>query len=278
MEKNKKMTASHSKGKEVLHNIKLKNFEFNPKDIKKFVHQYDKIDASVDMGAAKKARIELKRKIKEIKSIHISNKKSILSFKRAIEEEDYKKFLNLTVDLTAVLKKIEDDIEKVITSKALRAQKITNKISELSNDMINSILSAKTLKEINQVKENINKIKPTKNTYDDRVGDVESLKTTLILKAGGRELEITKAGGEIKEKTIKPVKINQDLPVSDKQINTDTDLLNFIQSISAAKGWKIDISPTNGVAIYQVNDPNQPLDIRIALENAKIAHEAAQVI
>jgi hypothetical protein len=261
------MKTSLSKPK----NVQLKPYEFKPKDLEAFVQQYAKIDPVADMKEAKKARTAIKKKIKEIKDVHTGNKKSILTFKREAEAYDKQKFEDLTVDLAAAFSRIDKAIEKIEVGAELEAQRIENNIKDLGNTFNMAILDATTIESIQEVQVKINEIAADKSEYGDRIGEVETIKTQLVLRAGSRQREIENAGGNIG--AVKPIKMAEpgtDLPSGG---TTDTEMLNFIQSVSASKGWTVNINPNTGVQIYQVDDPSAPKDIRVAIREAMANHE-----
>jgi len=266
---NKTSTAkkSLSKPKE----IKLKPYEFDPKDLNKLIEEHAKVDPKKDMKAAKKSRTLIKKKIAEIKRVNASNKKDILEFKRNMEAYDLAKFELLTSGLSTLFNTLDKQIKDIEDGAALRKAEVDTSITSLSNTFTNKILDAKSTEEIQAVQVEINHITATQNEYDDRVGDVESLKTSLILKASGRATEIQNAGGTIKDQAVEPIDPN---PIGDMGRRvSDTDLINFLQNSGSAKGWVVNISPTTGVQVYQVDDPTAPRDLRVALENAHDQHQ-----
>lgn len=252
----------------------LKPYEFSPEDLSNFISQYKNIDAIKDIISAKKARTAIRKKINEIKSVHIENKKGILQFKKDVESYDKSKFEALTVDLERFFNKINKSIESIESAAEMRAMAVDDKIKSLNNEMLMDILEATTTEAINEVQVKINSITADKNEYDDKVGEVESLKTSLILKAAGREHEITNAGGKIIKDKIVPMKIDTDSSVVINNGPSDTELLNFLQGAAAAKGWICNINPNTGIQLYQVDDPKAPKSIREAIIIAKEKHES----
>jgi len=255
--------------------MKLKPYEFKPEDLSAFIKQYENVDPIKDMKTAKKARTAIKKKINEIKSVHTANKKGILNFKRDVEAYDKSKFEALTVDLDRFFNKLNTSIENIESAKEIRAMAVEDKIKSLNNDLLMDILEATTTEAINEVQVKINSITADKNEYDDKVGEVESLKTSLILKAAGREREIFNAGGTITSDKVVPMNIKPEgSPVEMSNGPSDTELLNFLQGAAASKGWICNINPNTGIQLYQVDDPKAPKSIREAIIIAKDKHES----
>ena len=254
--------------------MQLKPYEFKPEDLEAFIKQYKNIDPVKDMKGAKKARTEIKKKINEIKKVHTTNKKGILQFKRDVEAYDKSKFETLTVDLDRFLKKINTSIENIESAAEIRAMAVEDKINTLNNELLMDILDANTTEAINEVQVKINSITAEKSEYDDKVGEVESIKTSLILKAAGREREIQNAGGTIINDKVVPMNIQPENTPEISNGTTDTDLMNFLQGASASKGWICNVNPNTGIQLYQVDDPNAPKSVREAIRIAKNKHES----
>lgn len=247
--------------------INLKPYEYDPKDLEAFVQKYAAIDPVADMKAAKKARAEIKKKIAEIKKVHLHNKKVILEFKRDVESYDFSKFETLTADLTNAFNRINLSIEKIESAASIREQQVNKAITDLSSELMNEIMSASDMNEIQKVQSKIQGIVPDPAQYDNRVGDVSSMLTSMTLKAAGRLNEIMNAGGKISQQAVDPIQMNA-MSSGPSRRFTDTELLNLIQGAAAQKGWAVMINPHTGVQIYQVDDPKAPKDIRVALEAA----------
>lgn len=252
--------------------IQLKPYEYDPKDLEAFVKKFANIDPVTDMKAAKKARAELKKKIAEIKKVHLHNKKVILQFKRDVEEYDFQKFETLTADITNLYKKVDLAIEKIESAAGIRENEISEKIANLTNQLMNDIMNATDMNEIQQVQAKIAQYVPNPNEFDKRVGEVSSMLTSMTLKAGGRANEIMNAGGKISAQAVQPIQIDA-ISSGQSRRYTDTELLNLIQGASAQKGWMVNINPHTGVQIYQIDDPKAPKDLRTALENAINKHK-----
>ena len=263
-----KTNSSPSKPKD----IKLKAYEFDPKDIEKLIKDHEGSDAKKDIKAAKKSRTAIKKKISEIKKVHTGNKKDILDFKRDMEAYDKSKMEFLIDPLVKLFDKLDGDIKSIENAATLKAQTVETNLQKLQNDFTNKILEAKTIEDINRVKHEISTHQVTKEDFDDRLGEAQNAMTSLILKASGREQEIQNAGGEIKEQ---PNNEAIDLPSADLGRRlSDTDLLNYLQKHSSAKGWAVMINAHTGVSVYQVDDPKAPKDLRVALEQAIDEHES----
>lgn len=252
--------------------IQLKPYEYDPKDLEAFVKKYEQIDPVTDMKSAKKARAELKKKIAEIKKVHLNNKKVILQFKRDVEEYDFQKFETLTADITNLYKKFDLAIEKIENAASIRENEISEKIANLTNQLMNDIMNATDMNEIQQVQAKIAQYVPDPNEFDKRVGEVSSMLTSMTLKAGGRSNEIMNAGGKISAQAVQPIQMDT-MSSGQSRRYTDTELLNLIQGSSAQKGWMVNINPNTGVQIYQIDDPKAPKDIRVALEEAFVKHK-----
>lgn len=262
-------------------NIALKPYEFNLNDLEAFAKKYDSIDPTVDIKLAKKARTEIKNKINEIKKIHLNNKSMILKFKKDVEAYDLAKFNTVTSSLTDAFNRINNAIENVESAKILREQEIEKKINSLENEILNDIINATNKEEINSVQLKIQKIKLDSSEYDNRVNDVSSLKNSLILKSAARAKEINNAGGDISKENIESTKTIKSNELNEDNLNkktsvrfTDTELLDKIQSLASKKGWAVMINPNTGIQIYQIDDPNAPKDIRIAIEEALIKNNS----
>lgn len=253
--------------------INLKPYEYDPKDLESFVKKFELIDPVADMKAAKKARAELKKKISEIKKVHLHNKKVILEFKRDVEAYDFGKFEVLTADLTSAFTKLNTAIEKIENAASIRENEVTTKINDLNNELLNDIMNATDIAEIQSVQAKIAAVVPDPNEFDNRVGEVSSLITTLTLKAAGRLNEIMNAGGKISNQEVSSIELTG--ITAQARRYTDTELLNIIQGSAAQKGWAVMINPHTGVQIYQVDDPKAPKDIRVALENAIVKHKGS---
>lgn len=278
-ELNTTTVTSHSESEAVIpapkkfeSKINLKPYEYDPKDLENFVKKFESVDPVSDMKAAKKARAEIKKKISEIKKVHLHNKKVILEFKRDVESYDFSKFEKLTSDLTNSFNRINLAIEKIENASSIRQQEVDKKISDLSNELMNDIMSATDIMEIQKVQLKIQEIVPDPNEFDGRVGDVSSMITSFMLKAAGRANEIVNAGGKISNQEVSPIQMGG-MSTAQSRRFTDTELLNMIQCASAQKGWAVMINPHTGVQIYQVDDPKAPKDIRVALEDAIVKHK-----
>jgi len=247
--------------------ITLKPYEFDPKDLDKLIKQHEKIDPKTDIQAAKKSRALIKKKIAEIKRVHTTNKKDVLEFKRDMDAYDLAKFEALTSGLSSLFDSLDQGIKNIENGVILREAEVSNNIMSLQNEFTTKIFSSTTIEEIQAVQIEINHITATAADYDNRIGEVDSIKTSLILKASGRHTEIHNAGGSINNQNVKPI----DTDPMDGDMgrrNTDTELLNFLQNAGSAKGWVVNINPNTGAQVYQVDDPNATKDLRVALEDA----------
>lgn len=247
--------------------VNLKPYEFNPTDIELLVTHYSNVDPHLDLKNAKKARTEIKKKIKEIKDVHMANKKIISQFQKDLVEYDFQKFELLSQDLTDLYNKIDAGINAIENGAKLREQSILTHIATTNGDISAKILNARTEEDIQMVQIEISNLDIDPANFDNHHQTMVSLKTRLMLAAASRANEIANAGGVIQE-NVDPLNLAP-TSIEPHQKYTDGELLNFLESNGIpSKGWKVMISPVNGPALYQVDDPSAPKSIRMALQIA----------
>lgn len=255
---------------------KLKAYEFKPEEINNLIAKYNAIDAQQDLKGAKKARTELKKKINEIKKVHTSNKKIIDQFKKDMVAYDFQKFEILTDNITTLFNKIDSEIYAVENAKLTREQQIATRMSGYQIDLSEKILNAKTEEEIQDVQIEISSIEINASLYDNKVADMESIKTKLMLQAAGRANEIANSGGSISDQKVSPIpSMLSNFEVGQKY--SDAELLNAMEIMGIpGKGW-IAMAGSNGFALYQVDDPKAPKSVRLALQTALEEHKLKTV-
>ena len=250
--------------------VKLNPFEFDPKTIEKLIKEHSAVDPTQDMKAAKKARTAIKKMITSVKKVHTSNKKLILNFKRDLEAWDKGKFEQLTDGLVELHNKLDSKIKDIEGGEAKRVADLENKVTSLNLKFSNAILNASTTEEIQAVQVELNDFKPDKNEWQEKFGDVEHIKTTMIIKASGRATEIQNAGGKIQNVEAIPPEIDS----SKIHGLNDTELINFLEANAImGQGWQVNVSAHTGVSIYQVDDKKAPRSLRQAIKEAMDQHK-----
>jgi tartrate dehydratase beta subunit/fumarate hydratase class I family protein len=256
--------------------VKLKSYEFDPKDLSAIISQYDSIDPAQDIKSAKKARTVVKSKIAEIKRIHTSNKKIIKDFQGELVAYDLQKFQTLTQGLTDLYDKLDQSINNIENQAVSRERDIFNRMSGIQLSISEKIMNARTEEQIQEIQIEISGIEITAALYDNNVANMESIKTKLMMNAANRALEIANAGGTIPDHKVDPISMGP-TTIESNQKYTDGELLNAMEIMGIpGKGW-VAMAGSNGFALYQVDDHKAPKSVRMALQIALEEHKSKTV-
>lgn len=263
-------TSSHSKAPA---KVKLNPFKFKKEDLNNFLKQYDKVDPKIDLKEAKKARTAIKKKIQEVKRVHMDNKKVIMSYKKDLEQYSQGVFEELTANLDLRFQALDNNIFAVENAKLVRDQEISDNINNLNNDLVSAIFKATTLDEIQNVQSTIGGLHLDPNLFDGRLGEAEAVRTSMTLKAASRANEIQNAGGQLSQ--VEELDLDSKTEQNKSSKYSDSEMINFLQKNShPGKGWVVSLNPNTGVQVYQVDDPKAPRDIRAALTEAYESHSS----
>lgn len=256
--------------------VKLKSYEFDPKQLQDLIDKYDTLDPSQDLKSAKKARTEIKKQISEIKKIHTTNKGIISAFQKELVAYDLQKFQTLTTGLSNLYSRLDSTINSIENGVAQREQEVMNRMSSIQLNISEKIMNARTEEQIQEVQIEISGIDITPALYDNQVANMESIKTKLMMNAANRALEITNAGGTIPDHKVDPI-IMGPTTIESNQKYTDGELLNAMEIMGIpGKGW-VAMAGSNGFALYQVDDHKAPKSVRMALQIALEEHKSKTV-
>lgn len=273
----------------------LNPYNFDPKDLEKLVNDNkqanEELKAAIDLDitqvddklikAAKKARTALKNKLADIKKVHTENKKKILQFKKDSQAYDESKCFQLQDIIIPLFESLDDNIKSIEDYKLQAEQALQRKINDVNNNFNEKLLDAKSPEDVHKVINELNQFHVDPAVYGAETQNVTDMIGQFKIKAATREHEVQQLNGlndVMKKPEVEPLKnVGDAMDDSPKAKYTDSELINFLQQAGSAKGYKVMISPTTGVSLYQVDDSKAPKSVRVALTEALDEHNANSI-